>query len=334
MRARHLMLDCTLLLLGVGCSTQAPARAPEPLQQRTVAALRAEQSSEPERDVRPRPLVAPDGSAEAALERAVDDPSAAPAFRQPPVDPRDTRAVVLLYHAFDRGAKPLSVSASNFERQVRWLLDEGVEVVHTSELIAFLNGELRLPRRVAVITIDDGLRSVFEKAWPILRVHSVKFTVGLPTGMLEDPKNAPVMTWDQVRTMVDTGLCEVASHGHMHRNLVGLEGKRLHEELSLSRTLIAERLGREPVAYFYPLGAFDKRSAKEVKRAGYPAAFRASGAPVAVGAGSHFWIPRASVFHDDGAYVGYFFSERFLAQVRAAPERLRNTAKNEAPSSL
>ncbi len=254
-------------------------------------------------------------------------PPASP-FVQPVVDAEQTRAVVLLYHAFDRGSAPLSVRSSNFEKQLRWLLESGVEIVHTSQLLSFLEGGIKLPRRVAVITIDDGLKSVFEKAWPIMRELDVKFTLGLPTGMMEEPKNAPVMTWDQVRIMTATGLCEVASHGHMHRRLVGLEGRRLYEELELSRKIIRRRLGSEPVAYFYPLGAYDNRSAAHVERVGYRAAFRASGAPVAQGASSSFWIPRTSVFYDDGQHIAYYFSKRFLGQVRAAAPKSPTAARS------
>jgi peptidoglycan/xylan/chitin deacetylase (PgdA/CDA1 family) len=134
--------------------------------------------------------------------------------------------------------------------------------------------------------------------------------------------------------MTESGLCEIASHGHMHRRLVGLEGRRLYEELELSRQIIRKQLGSEPVAYFYPLGAYDVRSAGEVEQRGYRAGFRASGAPVALGASSSFWIPRTSVFHDDGEHIGYYFSERFLGQVRAAPTAKQNTAKHPAQAPV
>ncbi len=249
-------------------------------------------------------------------------PLPAPRFSSPVVPRSETRAIVLLYHAFNRGAQPLSVSTRDFDAQLAWLAENRVEVVSTSELLDFLEGSRALPERVAVISIDDGLMSVYTKAWPILKQRKVRFTLGIPTGMLEDPKNAPVMTWDQVREMVASGLCEIASHGHMHRRLVGLEGKRRWEELELSRDLIRERVGEPPVAYFYPLGAYDPPSAEAVEKAGYRAAFRATGAPIAAGAGSHFWLPRVSIFHGESAGVlAHYFRPKFLGQVRYSARR-------------
>ena len=72
---------------------------------------------------------------------------AEPTFLQPLVDPARTRAVVLLYHAFDVGPDPLSVSSTNLERQICWLLDSGVEIIGLGQLVDFLEGRCRLPRR-------------------------------------------------------------------------------------------------------------------------------------------------------------------------------------------
>src|SRR4029077_11447061 len=121
-----------------------------------------------------------------------------------------------------------------------------------------------------------GFQSVYAAAWPVFRARRTRFTVGLVTGLIEDPKNAPVMTWDEVREMTGSGLCEVASHGHMHRALAAFSGRLMTEEIELSRDLIREPLGRPPVAYFYPLGSFSPRTAHELSKAGYRAAFRAT----------------------------------------------------------
>jgi peptidoglycan/xylan/chitin deacetylase (PgdA/CDA1 family) len=238
-------------------------------------------------------------------------------FVNPVVEPRETRAMVLVYHEFNRGSDKLSVKTRDFEDQLDWLEENGVEIVSVSELLDFLDGKLALPARVAVITIDDAWKSVYVHAWPILQRRKVRFTIGVPTGMLEDPKNAPVMSWDQVREMVGSGLAEVASHGHMHRALSHLSGRWLKEELELSRDLIEKRIGKKPVAYFYPLGAFNEIAGKRVKAAGYRAGFRATGAPIFLGSGSRWWLPRMGIFRGDGAWiVARFFSKKRLAQVR------------------
>jgi peptidoglycan/xylan/chitin deacetylase (PgdA/CDA1 family) len=241
-------------------------------------------------------------------------------MQQALVEPEQTRATVLLYHAFDRGSEPLSVSSRRFERQMVWLLEHGVEVIALSELLEFLEGRRRLPKRVAVITIDDGVKSVHEKAWPILKRHGIRFTLGLPTHYMQTPENAPMLTWEQVAEMLASGLCEIASHGHRHRALPVLSKRLAAEELELSAEIITRQTGVRPFAYFYPLGALDAASMKSVLLAGYRAAFSAKGGPIAIGSSPLMRIPRTSIFHDDDlGILAYYFSERFFERLPETP---------------
>jgi peptidoglycan/xylan/chitin deacetylase (PgdA/CDA1 family) len=273
-------------------------------------------------------LSPPGGSRGAGLRRVDPGPTEQQpverSMRQALVEPEETRITVLLYHAFDRGKDPLSVSSARFERQIVWLVEHGVEVVALSELLEFLEGRRRLPKRVAVITIDDGVKSVHERAWPILKRHGIRFTLGLPTYYMQTPENAPMLSWEQVAEMLASGLCEIASHGHRHRALPVL-GKRLAaEELELSADIIAQQTGTRPSVYFYPLGALDNASMKSVLLAGYRAAFSAKGGPIAIGSSPLMRIPRTSIFHDDDlGMLAYYFSERFY-------ERLPETARAPA----
>ncbi len=245
-------------------------------------------------------------------------------MRHPLVAAEQTRANVFLYHAFDRGTDPLSVPSPRFERQIQWLIEHDVEIVALSELIEFLEGRRRLPRRVAVITIDDGVESVHEKAWPILRRYGARFTLGLPTQLMQTPENAPMLSWDQVREMLASGLCEIASHGHRHLALPVLPKRMAADELELSAEIIERQIGTRPLAYFYPLGALDKASMKSVQRAGYRAAFSAKGGPIAIGSSPLMRIPRTSIFHDDDlGHLAFYFSQRFF-------ERLPETARSPA----
>jgi peptidoglycan/xylan/chitin deacetylase (PgdA/CDA1 family) len=271
------------------------------------------------------PRLSPPGGAQGSGSRRVgaSKVEAAPAQRsmqQALVEAEETRANVLLYHAFDRGRDPLSVSSQRFERQLIWLIENDVEIVALSELVEFLEGRRLLPKRVAVITIDDGVKSVHQKAWPILKRHGIRFTLGLPTYYMQTPENAPMLSWDEVREMLDSGLCEIASHGHRHRALPVLSKRLAAEELELSAEIITEQVGARPFAYFYPLGALDAASMKSVLRAGYRAAFSAIGGPIAIGSSPLMRIPRTSIFHDDDlGMLAYYFSERFFERLPETP---------------
>jgi len=328
-------LSAGAALLAVACSTASgftpPAGAP------TTSLTSEPATNVPE--VTPR-LSPPDGRrswgqrhvspAQAARTLAQNDGQTR--FRLPLVSPERTRAVVLLYHAFDTGADPLSISSRRLEGHLEWLETSDVELVSVKELVEFLEGKRQLPQRVAVITIDDGLRSTFTRAWPILRRHRARFSVGIPTLLVEKPQGFPLMTWDQIREMVDSGLCEVASHGHAHRRLVDLPARLAQEELVWSAQILERETGQRPIAFFYPLGLSDAEAEARVHAAGYRAAFGATGGAVALGSSSRLRIPRTGIFHDDtvGRFSWYFgteFLERLPANWQPAPRLTLKAAR-------
>ncbi len=236
-------------------------------------------------------------------------------FTEPLVPRAETRGIVLMYHSIDRRQRPESVWPWDFEAHLRILRESHIEIIRLSQLVDFLYGDIaELPARVAVITIDDGEELFFKYAWPILLRHHVPFALGIITKPTELAAHARALSWDQLVEMKASGLCEIASHGHMHLGSTGLVDADLDFELEHSRALIGEHTGVLPQAFIYPLGAFDERVVSRVRSAQYRAAFTAVGK--AVRADTHpFRIPRYGV-HNRTAHNAF---TRFFEQQANAP---------------
>jgi peptidoglycan/xylan/chitin deacetylase (PgdA/CDA1 family) len=229
--------------------------------------------------------------AERRIKPAAAPPDEPPPFAQPlplaePLAPRaDTRAIVLMYHGIDMRRAGRSVRPWELEEHIRRLRANHVEIIALSRLIDFLEGAVvELPRRVAVLTIDDGEVLFHKYAWPILREHAVPFALGIITEPTELAEHAKALSWAQLGEMVASGLCEIASHGHTHTALTALDAQEAGMELDLSRRLIEAHTGFVPQAFIYPLGAFDEDVEARVAEAGYRAAFTAVGQPLGAGA--------------------------------------------------
>lgn len=205
----------------------------------------------------------------------------APTYEQPLVPREQTRAIVLMYHSIDVSKKLSTVWPWDFEAHIERLRKDHIEIIPMSHLIDFLHGDIaQLPQRVAVITIDDGEVLFHKYAWPILEKHHVPFTVAIITKPTQLAAHAHALSWDQLNEMLSSGLCEIASHGHMHLALTGLRGAALDFELEHSRALIEAHTGFVPQAFMYPLGAFNSDVIERVRSAGYRAAFGAVGGAV------------------------------------------------------
>jgi peptidoglycan/xylan/chitin deacetylase (PgdA/CDA1 family) len=203
-------------------------------------------------------------------------------FREPVVSREETRVVVLEYHAIGDFDDPLFLSAKDFEGEVRWLLQNHVEIVRTSDLLAFLDGEIELPRRVAVITLDDAHKSARRVVLPMLQRLGVPFTLALNTAAIEE-HGVGAMDWDDVKAVVDSGLAELASHGHSHAFMARLTDDKNAKELELSRDLIEAHTGVRPATFVFPFGSHDARLDALTEKEGYRAAFAAWGPPVHFG---------------------------------------------------
>lgn len=207
-----------------------------------------------------------------------------------------------MYHSIGWFPPRPGVNPRKLRDQLSWLRDNDVEIIRLSQLLDFLDGESQLPERVAVITIDDGELNGYSVAYPIFQELDVPFALGIASEAIEKWQSRGTMQWHQLREMVESGLCEVASHSHTHRNLRTLSNGQLSKELELSRDLIEEHTGFRPQAFFYPLGAHNPRVRQLTKEAGYRAGFIAWGAPVKAESG-RFRLNRYAVEKGTGLYT-------------------------------
>ncbi len=107
---------------------------------------------------------------------------------------------VLTYHRFgDNCDSPLCMPADVFDRQMRYLKDNGFHTVSPEELLAFLNYRQPLPQKSVWITMDDGYRSTYNVAYPILKRYGFTATMFIYTEFVGASRLA--VTWDHLRTM-------------------------------------------------------------------------------------------------------------------------------------
>ncbi|MFN0085071.1 MAG: polysaccharide deacetylase family protein [Blastocatellia bacterium] len=89
-------------------------------------------------------------------------------------------ALVLMYHRFGESNDGVTVPPESFARQVAYL-NAHYRIVPLTTIADYLKAGERLPRGLAVITVDDGYNDFYEAAFPILRKEGVTATVFLVT---------------------------------------------------------------------------------------------------------------------------------------------------------
>jgi peptidoglycan/xylan/chitin deacetylase (PgdA/CDA1 family) len=112
-----------------------------------------------------------------------------------------SQVVIATYHRISLERDDWSrttLSPQAFETQIRYFR-ENFQILSLDQLLSHLLGDKSLPRRVCVITFDDGYRDNYVYALPILRKYAVPATFFLTTGHIGI--NKPFW-WDEVGYLV------------------------------------------------------------------------------------------------------------------------------------
>ena len=182
---------------------------------------------------------------------------------------------ILTYHRFTEDCNsPLCVPKRLFELQMRYLKENGYHVITPEELLAFLEYRQGLPKKSVLITMDDGYRSAYDIAYPILKEYGFTATLCIYTNFVGVSKIA--ITWDQLREMKAHGFT-IGSHTISHSDLTRpKEGEtepefiaRIEEEIQGSKKIIDKKLGQDTCVLAYPYGYYDQRSINVARQAGY-----------------------------------------------------------------
>ncbi|MBT8440202.1 MAG: polysaccharide deacetylase family protein, partial [Gammaproteobacteria bacterium] len=105
-------------------------------------------------------------------------------------------------------------------------------------------------------TLTGIINSV--KSLPDLAIHDHIDTTTEALG-LEDgtQQTTSLLDWEQIRTMLESGLIEVGSHTRRHTRLnADIPAKLMHEEIILSQMTIEQKSGRKAKTFCFPNGDY------------------------------------------------------------------------------
>ncbi|MDX1736706.1 MAG: polysaccharide deacetylase family protein [Alphaproteobacteria bacterium] len=201
--------------------------------------------------------------------------------------------VVLMYHRFGEAEYPsTNIRLDQFAEHLAELKSGKYNVLSLEELTeAIIAGE-DLPERTVALTIDDGFRSVYENAWPMIKESELPFTMFISSGLHEEQR-FDYMTWDQIREMADGGVT-IAGHGLYHDHMAGLDETTSLKLIQEDYELIREKLGEAPKLFAYPYGEASLTLMKQVESMGYIAAFGQQSGALAKSL-NPFYLPRFPV---------------------------------------
>ena len=195
--------------------------------------------------------------------------------------------MILSYHNIATTAGHYTVSLSNFEVQLNWLLQEGYQIVSLQVYLDFLFQNGRNHPRQVVLTFDDAFQSFADLVMPALQERQLPAALFVPTGYLgkSNEWNAasvrvPIMMAETLSQIAGSPLLTIGSHTVSHPILARLNAADLKWELESSKERL-ESITGNPIDYLaYPFGQpfidVNARVQQATAAAGYKAALSTS----------------------------------------------------------
>ncbi|MBS3809409.1 MAG: polysaccharide deacetylase family protein, partial [Desulfobacterales bacterium] len=222
-----------------------------------------------------------------------------------------------IYHHFGKQDQypSTSVSDKQFKEHLKYLEKNDYSVMTLGNALDLLYSEDRLPEKTAVITIDDGYRSIRENAVPLLDKYGYRATIFVPTSHVG---GGNYLTWGQIAELQKKGF-EIGNHSHSHEYFLnhpkGKIAEKFEEDLKKSHKLFEQHLGGVPDLYAYPFGEYNPEMTEVLKKHGYRAA-AAQKSGVICTESNQFALPRFPM------NLNYGKPEDFAEKLRMNPLRV------------
>ena len=184
---------------------------------------------------------------------------------------------VLCYHQFSSGSSTkhqMEVSATEFDKQMAYLVNNGYQVIPLRKMQGILAGKTSISSKTVILTIDDGYRSVYEVAYPILKKYDLTATLFVYTDFIG---GSMALSWQQIKEMESSGIIDIESHTKTHASLSFDDSKenidthrtRVAEEIDGAEAAISKHLGHTSTILAYPYGNSSKDTIEHLKAANY-----------------------------------------------------------------
>ena len=212
----------------------------------------------------------------------------------------EANITVLMYHRIGDDRYPsTSISQELFEKHIKYLVDENINVLPITELSKYLKKEISLTNKTVFITIDDAYRSFFQNGFPILKKNKLPFGIFVSSDYVSSAEKSEFMSWSMLKEVSNSnGL--ILNHSKSHESLLGMDIQTLKKEVEQNQIEIEKKIGKQPKIFSYPFGESSKSIEDVIRILNYEIAFSQHSAPIHLDQ-NKYRLPRYSLNDEFGS---------------------------------
>lgn len=189
--------------------------------------------------------------------------------------------MILMYHNVDEKPGFNTVSAENFERQLRFVKQHW----HFTDMDTYVR-ECRHNPHLATVTFDDAYSRLYTCVRGILDELNIPVTVFVPVSHVgsdncwdkDEPgyQKIDILSWCSIEELAQNPLFTFGSHGMTHVSMRHLSKEQTVKDLRESKQLLEEHLQKQVDYYAFPYGQkkdFGHATPELLQEIGFKAAF-------------------------------------------------------------
>ena len=174
-----------------------------------------------------------------------------------------------MYHRFNESKYPsTNIQLDVFKEQLNIIQKEEIRFIHPKDFEKSLSQNKK--ERKILFTVDDGLISFYENAWPILKEKKIPFILFVNT---REVGAYNYMNWEQIKELYSSDLVEIGNHSHSHEYLVDTSADVIKNDIAESIRIFKKNLGKNSDFFSYPFGEYSLEFKKIIKEFGFKYAF-------------------------------------------------------------
>ena len=225
-----------------------------------------------------------------------------------------SRVSVLGYHVFHatKPATEMLIPTAKFRQQMELVKASNIPVITMTQLLAWRRGETELPPQSFLITMDDGWKSAYTEAFPIMQELQLPFTLFLYKNYVGSHRGGRALSYGMINEMIESDLCSIGSHSVSHPFPIDVkkEAKKgpgdyekfIRKELGESQSFLVEKFKDAITTYAYPGGYHTPEMYPIADELGYDHLFTVKPGKVRRDS-NHYFLPRYIILgNNDGAF--------------------------------
>ena len=174
-----------------------------------------------------------------------------------------------MYHRFNEKKYPsTNIEIDVFNEQLKIIEKEKIKFIHPKNFEKSLSQNKE--ERKILLTVDDGLLSFYQNAWPILKEKKIPFILFVNT---REVGSFNYMNWEQILELHNNENVEIGNHSHSHEYLVEENTETIKKDIAKSIKIFKEQLGENSEFFSYPFGEYSTDFKKIIKDLGFKYAF-------------------------------------------------------------